>query len=114
MLEDKAGTAALSRSSELMLNDRTKNYNTLVLLWLLLGIAGFGVGYIGNFIPQPHLQIVVTVVIQSLFQAFGAAAIAIFYFSCRCKADNFDLELLADSLNTSLESSEAPFADDVK
>ncbi len=114
MLEDKSGPSALSRSSELMLSDRSKNYNTLVLLWLLLGFAGFGINYISNFIPQPHIKIVVTVVIQSLFQAFGAAAFAIFYFSCRCKADNFDLELLADSLNTQPADSAAPLADDLK
>lgn len=114
MLEDRAGTGALSRSSELMLSDRTKNYNSLVLLWLLLGFAGFGINYVSGFIPQPHLKIVAGVVIQSLFQAFGAAAIAIFYFSCRCKADNFDLQLLADSLKQQPAEPDAPFADDFK
>ena len=115
MLEDKAGTKALSRSSELMLNDRTKNYNTLVLLWILLGVAGAGVGYIAGLVPQPHLQVVVSVVIQALFQAFGAAALAIFYFSCRCKADNFDLELLASSIESAPRANDAvPFADDFK
>ena len=117
MLEDYSGRSALQRSSELMLHDRSKNYNTLVLLWILLGVVGFATGFVGGLIPQPHIKIVVTVLLQAILQTFGAAAFAIFYFSCRCKADNFDLELLAESIGSDVDSpspDDQPFADDFR
>ncbi|MEM6473835.1 MAG: hypothetical protein AAF802_30045 [Planctomycetota bacterium] len=98
VLEGKMGISALKRSSELMTSDRTKNYNSLVLLWLLLGAIGFGVGAVTSIIPQAHVALVVSVLIQAVLASFGAAAFAIFYFSCRCKAENFDLMLLAEAM----------------
>jgi hypothetical protein len=100
VLEGRSGSNALKRSKELMLYDRTKNYNTLFLLWLLLVVIGFGINSGANFIPQPHVAIVVSVLLQAVNGAFWAAALAVFYFSCRCKAENFDLVLLAEAMKT--------------
>lgn len=109
VLEGKMGPSALKRSTELMTFDRSKNYNTLVLLWLLLGVIGFAINSGSAFIPQPHLAMVVSVLLQAVNGAFMAAAFAVFYFSCRCKADNFDLQLLAKAMD---EEESEPVAGD--
>jgi hypothetical protein len=40
----------------------------------------------------------VQVVIQAMLFIFGAAAGGVFYFSCRCKLENFDLAILAEAV----------------
>jgi hypothetical protein len=110
VLDELSGPAALKRSSSLMLHDRTKNYNTLVLLWLLLGVIGFAINMVSGLIPQQHVAIVVGVLLQAVNGAFGAAAFAVFYFSCRCKAENFDLELLADAMHVETATPESPIS----
>lgn len=111
VLDDLNGSAALKRSSSLLLHDRTKNYNTLVLLWLLLGVIGFAINMLSGFVPQQHVAIVVAVLLQAVNGAFGAAAFAVFYFSCRCKAENFDLELLAETMHLETQAAESPIVE---
>ena len=49
-------------------------------------------------IPQPHLRLIGSVVAQAIITIFATAAFVVFYFSCRCKHENFDLTLLAQSV----------------
>lgn len=111
VLDELSGTAALKRSSSLLLHDRTKNYNTLVLLWLLLGVIGFAINMLSQYVPQQHVAIVVALLLQAVNGAFGAAAFAVFYFSCRCKAENFDLELLAETMHVETQAAQSPIVE---
>jgi hypothetical protein len=42
--------------------------------------------------------VVVRSILQAIVSFIVAAAWVVFYFSCRCKAENFDLTMLADAV----------------
>lgn len=94
VIEGVAGFAALKRSRLLM----TGNIGTIFVLGLLIGLISFGVGMASAFIPQPHVQVVATAIVTAVVTVFASAAIVVFYFSCRCQHEQFDLALLAKSV----------------
>ena len=98
VLEGVSGLAAMKRSKALMGHEGVKNYATLFLLFFLLGVIGIGIQSGAGLIPQQHVGLVVTVLLQTVGGALGTAALAVFYFSCRCKAENFDLLRLVDAM----------------
>lgn len=91
VVEGTAGTAALSRSKELMKG----NIGTLLVLGLIVGVIQMLVGQVSAFIPHQHVQVAVSSFVQQMVGIFATAAFVVFYFSCRCKHENFDLALLA-------------------
>lgn len=103
VVEGTSGIAALKRSKQLM----TGNIGTLFVLGLLIVIINIGLLLAAILIPQPHVQVVATAAIQGVATIFASTATVVFYFSCRCKHEQFDLARLAQSVG--LESPpEAP------
>jgi hypothetical protein len=96
VIENAAVFAAMKRSKELM----TGNIGTMFVLGLLVGLINIGITLAANLIPQPHVQVVVTAVVEGVVTIFASAAFVVFYFSCRCKHEQFDLALLAQSVGT--------------
>lgn len=94
VIEGVGGIPALKRSKLLM----TGNIGTVFVLGLLIGIINAGLGIVASFIPQPHVQVVVNAFIAAVLVIFASAAFVVFYFSCRCKHEQFDLALLAQSV----------------
>lgn len=94
VIEGLAGVNALKRSKYLMKGSVGK----LFVLGLLVGMISGGLGAVCNFIPEQHVQLLVRTILQGILAAFGCAAYVVFYFSCRCKVENFDLTLLADAV----------------
>lgn len=94
VLEDASGFAAMKRSRQLMAG----NIGTIFVLGLLIGIINAGVGYGSAMIPQPYVQAVVQAIIMAIATIVSSVAFVIFYFSCRCKHEQFDLALLAQSV----------------
>ncbi|MCA9028152.1 MAG: hypothetical protein KDA86_23280 [Planctomycetaceae bacterium] len=94
VIEGISGGAALKRSKELV----RPNMGTMIVLGLLLGGINFGVGLAVGIIPQPYLQLLVHQVVIGIMTIFGTAAFVVFYFSCRCGVENFDLQYLAESI----------------
>ncbi len=92
----ESGRAALSRSKKLMKG----NIGTFFALSLVVGVIQWGIGIGGAVIPQPQVAITVQAVLGSVAFVFSAVAIVVFYFSCRCKNENFDLTLLAENIGT--------------
>jgi hypothetical protein len=92
------GPAALRRSKDLLLADRTTNYNTVVLLGILLFVIAAAIQTVPPLALNPYLAVAVSSILQGVNSAYGTAALAVFYFSCRCKAENFDLTLLAEAM----------------
>lgn len=101
VLEGMGGPDALTRSRELMKG----NMLTLIALGLMLAAIGVGIGMTAGVIPQQHLRIIASAVVQGIATLLSEAAMVVFYFSCRCKVENFDLELLARSVAASDGSS---------
>jgi hypothetical protein len=94
VIEERAGWEALQRSSALMKG----NMGALFVLGFLLAIIGGAAGMAAALIPFQPLQIVVSALVQGALVVFGAAAGVVFYFSCRCKLENFDLTVLASAV----------------
>lgn len=98
VIEGIGGWGALQRSKTLMLSDRSRHYNTIFLVLLLIGVIQMAVGQSTALIPNQWIQIVASVLVSAVLYAFGAVASVVFYFSCRCTADNFDLARLAEEV----------------
>lgn len=105
VLEGSAGTAALSRSKELM----TGNIGTFFVLSLLIAVINISVGFAAAFIPQAHVRVVGVAIVQAALSIFSTAAVVVFYFSCRCKHEQFDLQILAQAVG---EETLSPAAED--
>lgn len=94
VIENVAGFAALKRSKQLMAG----NIGTFFVLGLLVGLINAGITFATNFIPQPYVRVVVNAIVAGVLMIFASAAFVVFYFSCRCKHEQFDLALLAQSV----------------
>jgi hypothetical protein len=94
VLESMAGGTAMARSKALMKG----NIGTAFALGLLLWVIIFGLSLAAGVIPQIHSRIFVAALIQGLVTLIATATFVVFYFSCRCKAENFDLQVLADAI----------------
>jgi len=94
VIEGTYGMAALRRSRQLMKG----NIGTFFVLGFVLLIIQFGLAFLSQLIPQKQLSAVASGLEQSLVFIVGSAVWVVFYFSCRCKAENFDLLVLADAV----------------
>ena len=103
VIEGTYGLAALRRSRQLMKG----NVGTYFVLGIMLFIIQIGIAFPSQLIPQKQIAVVVNGLEQSLAFIVVSASSVVFYFSCRCKADNFDLWLLADAVGRD-DSDETP------
>jgi len=104
VLERINGGAALGRSKKLV----SGNMGTLFVLLLMIGFIGWGVGMVAGFVPQLQAQVLLRIFLQAVMTVFSAAALVVFYFSCRCMHENFDLEHLAVSMGEAASESDSP------
>ncbi len=94
VIEGSAGPKALGRSKKLVHKDR----GTFLALMIILGVITFLVNLGLNYIPQPHLQVIAGAFLRALTTMLWTASLVVFYFSCRCAVENFDLHHLAASI----------------
>jgi len=94
VIEGISGPAALGRSKTLVRN----HLGTFLLLGLIMFVISWCMGWIAGMIAQPHLSLVVLTLIQAAVTALGTAVMVVFYFSCRCAEEQFDLHFLAQSI----------------
>lgn len=99
ILEDTSGDSALKRSAELVKD----NMGTAIILGILLFAIGFGANFISAMVPVPIIRVLIQVVVQALLTIFGTVAVVVLYYSNRCKFEDFDLSVLADSVSASSE-----------
>ena len=94
VIEGVGGFNAMKRSKELMAG----NIGTIFVLGLLVGLIGGGINFGVAFIPERHVQAIVSAIISAVVTIFVSAVFVVFYFSCRCKHELFDLALLAQAV----------------
>ena len=94
VVERVSGVAALKRSRNLMRG----NVGTVFVLGIVLGMISIGMQVGSQFIPQIHAKNLAAVLINCVFTIFSSVAMVVFYFSCRCKNEHFDLQLLAQNV----------------
>ena len=96
VLEGISGPAALGRSKQLVHPKR----GAFLLLCIILLVISFALNMASDQIPSPLLQIFVRTVLQAGFGVFWTTCLVVFYFSCRCEVENFDLYHLAHLIGT--------------
>jgi hypothetical protein len=94
VIEEVAGQAALSRSKKLV----RPHLGTFLMLGVVLFVIGAALGFGAALIPQPHLKLIVSTLLQAVTTIVWTAAGVVFYFSCRCAVENFDLHYLAEAI----------------
>jgi hypothetical protein len=95
VLEGLSGRAALSRSRQLM---KGNTGNAIIIIALLLAIRFGAIAGVRRFIPHTEARLILHSVIHAILFIFSRTAWVVFYFSCRVKAEHFDLALLADAV----------------
>jgi hypothetical protein len=102
VIEEVSGPAALGRSKRLV----NPNRGAFLLLGIILMVISYAVNLLSNQITSPLLRVLVSTGIQAGFTVFWTACLVVFYFSCRCAVENFDLLHLAQSIGTTPPSPE--------
>jgi len=71
-------------------------------LALLIGVVNFGlnfgIGFAFAIVRNAYLQGTAQILIATIIFIFSSATFVVFYFSARCKNENFDLDILAASV----------------
>jgi len=108
VIEGISGGAALGRSKQLV----RPNMGTMIALGLIIGGINIGISMAAGLVPQPHVQVLVQQLIAAVLTIFATAAFVVFYFSCRCGVENFDLQFLAESIGVEANLDDAVEEDD--
>jgi hypothetical protein len=95
VLERLSGPAALGRSKRLVRQNRLK----CLALLLFIGVLSFAIGWGSQLIPQPHVRLVVNALVQAPMVIVWSVTFVVFYFSCRCGLEDFDLPQLAQAID---------------
>ncbi len=103
VVEKISGFAAMKRSRAIMKG----NIGTFFVLGIVIGAIAIGVGIGAAFIPQRHAQAFLGVIVQCALVVFNSAAVVVFYFSARCKNEQFDLQLLAQNVQAETDVDDA-------
>jgi hypothetical protein len=96
MLEELRASPAMSRSRELIKG----NMMTGIVLGLILLAITLGIYASNIFMSQGYLATVIQVCLQLIVLTLTTTASTVFYFSCRCKHEDFDLMRLAEAVET--------------
>ncbi|MFO1007305.1 MAG: hypothetical protein U0929_15195 [Planctomycetaceae bacterium] len=107
VLEPLNGAPALSRSKALMKG----NIGTAMVLGFVIGIINFSLGAACGMLPAPF-NAIATGVVAGVTTLVSTCTFVVFYFSCRCKLDNFDLEVLANEVGASDDDGSSKLAEE--
>ncbi len=98
VLEGTSGLGALRRSWYLMRSAWIEHYLAFFLLSILVAAINLGIGVGSAVVFERHLAGVVGSLLQAVTRAFACIVAVVFYFSCRCRVENFDLVRLAEEV----------------
>lgn len=93
VLENKSGAEALRRSGKLM--EGAGHVSTVFCLWFLFAIINSLLGAGVFLLPGVVFKTISVAVMQTALVVVSVTTMAVFYFSCRCRVENYDLDLLA-------------------
>ncbi|MEX2316407.1 MAG: hypothetical protein WD669_04595 [Pirellulales bacterium] len=94
VVEGVAGPAALGRSFRLA----SPHWLTFLGVMFFTFVIAYALQVMPNLIPQGFLQVAVSTLVSSVLSVFATATTVVFYFSCRCAVEYFDLYHLAKSI----------------
>jgi hypothetical protein len=94
VLEHESGSRALKRSGELMKG----SYGIAFVLGFVIWTASALMGGIAAAIPILIVSQLITIILQTAATVLWSIAAVVLYFHCRSKVENYDLQLLAESV----------------
>jgi hypothetical protein len=95
IVESTSGLGAIRRSFHLMQSSWLEHYLQYFLLNVVFIFIQLGVGVGPQFMMERHLALIVGTLLQAVTTPLGIIWVVVFYYSCRCRAENFDLVQLA-------------------
>jgi hypothetical protein len=106
VLEGRFGTAAISRSLELMKGQRLRALGIGIVIAILSAVLGFGVQIALGFIPI--VGPIGTGLVSAVSGAYMAAVWMALYFDIRCRTEAFEIEQLARLVETGAGATARP------
>ncbi len=94
VLEDVKGRAALKRSGFLMKG----NMGIAFVLGILLMVLSLAATFVSSLIPIPFVTLVIDTIVQTCVVTITYVAGVVLYFHARSKHENYDLQMLAESV----------------
>jgi hypothetical protein len=94
VIEGTWGPAAMKRSKQLMKGNMGNGF----VLAIIMVVIGAAFNWLPRIVSLVEVRVLVSSILQAILTIFFSAAWVVFYFSCRCKAENFDLTMLADAV----------------
>jgi hypothetical protein len=98
VLENRFGTAAFSRSFELMKGQRLRAFGIALVVVILSAVLGFGAQLALGFIPI--VGPIGAGLVSAVTSAYMAAVWVVLYFDIRCRTEAFEIEQLAALVET--------------
>jgi hypothetical protein len=98
VMEGVSGFTAIRRSFHLMQALWVEHFLQYFLLCVVLAFIQGGIGAGAGFILEPRLASFVGTFLQAVTRPLELICIVVFYCSCRCRVENFDLVRLADEV----------------
>jgi hypothetical protein len=92
------GIRAMERSWELMKGHKLRALGLFIVTGLLSAVLTAGVDLVAGFLPV--IGSIVAGIVQGAANAFGVAALVVLYFDIRCRKEAFDLEHLAQQVES--------------
>ena len=108
VIERAGPITALTRSWNLVYNNALIAFVLGIILFLLGAAIGMGAAVITNLQVRQVFQ----VVFQSVALVVSMVVMVVYYYSCRCKLENFDLELMAGNVEGDAQPGSGDFMDD--
>lgn len=96
VLESKGIFASVSRAFGLGATSKLRLIAVVFASGMIVGIPVFGAQMMIGFVP--YLGLLVWAAFQAIGFAFTTSVAVVLYFDLRCRAENYDLELLAEQV----------------
>lgn len=96
VLESKGIFASVSRAFQLGSTSKGRLIGVIFTAGMIVGIPVFGAQMMIGFVP--YLGVLIWAGFQAIGFAFTTSVAVVLYFDLRCRAENYDLELLAEQV----------------
>ncbi len=96
VLESRGIFASVARIFALGLSSRWRLIGVIWTAGMIVGVPVFGAQMMIGFVP--YVGVLIWAAFQAVGFAFTSAVAVVLYFDLRCRAENYDLELLAEQV----------------
>lgn len=103
VLEGSGAPSALIRSSRLVRGKAIELFGLMIVAFIIR----MGLATIPAVLPQPLLNVVFASISNTILLVFDVVVATVFYLSCRCRNEHFDVQILADRITADVQQNPA-------